>query len=97
MSQKRPRRSCGSHLAALTVGFIALIYLANPTLGFIEFIPDNLPLVGNLDEAGATLLLLNSLRFYGIDMLALFGNGGKAGRQGNVIDGEYREKPPRRR
>ena len=35
---------------------IALIWLANPTCGVLE-IPDNLPLVGNIDEALAAFLL----------------------------------------
>jgi hypothetical protein len=33
------------------------IYLLNPTAGLIELLPDNLPLVGNLDEAGAFMLV----------------------------------------
>lgn len=37
---------------------IGVIYLINPTAGFIELLPDNLPFIGNLDEAGATTLLL---------------------------------------
>lgn len=41
-------------------GIIALIYLINPTAGIIELIPDNLPIIGNLDEVGATLLLIKS-------------------------------------
>lgn len=52
-------------------GFIALIYLINPGAGFIEFIPDNLPLVGNLDEAGATVLLMSVLGHYGIDLTTI--------------------------
>ncbi|MFM2309570.1 MAG: hypothetical protein RLY87_1692 [Chloroflexota bacterium] len=36
----------------------SVIYIINPTAGFLEFIPDNLPLIGNLDEAGATALLI---------------------------------------
>lgn len=31
------------------------IYLLNPTAGLLEIIPDTLPLIGNLDEGGATL------------------------------------------
>ena len=31
------------------------IYLLNPTAGILEIIPDNIPLVGNLDEGGATM------------------------------------------
>ena len=36
---------------------IGAIYLLNPGFGLIELIPDQLPLVGNLDEAGAVMLL----------------------------------------
>jgi uncharacterized membrane protein YkvA (DUF1232 family) len=36
----------------------SIVYIINPTAGFIEFIPDNIPLIGNLDEAGATALLI---------------------------------------
>lgn len=36
---------------------VGLVYILNPTGGFIEFIPDNLPIFGNLDEGAAFLLL----------------------------------------
>jgi hypothetical protein len=36
----------------------SVLYIINPTAGLLEFIPDNMPLVGNLDEAGATAMLL---------------------------------------
>ena len=35
-----------------------LIYLLNPTFGVFEFIPDNLPIIGNLDESVAFMLVL---------------------------------------
>ena len=44
---------------ALLVGGI---YLLNPTAGLIELLPDVLPVVGNLDEAAATALLLYGIR-----------------------------------
>jgi uncharacterized membrane protein YkvA (DUF1232 family) len=59
-------------LMVALVGVIAVIYLFNPTAGFIEFIPDNLPLIGNLDEAAATLLIINTLAFFGVDLHTLF-------------------------
>ncbi len=31
----------------------AVLYVLNPTAGIFEFLPDNLPVVGNLDEAAA--------------------------------------------
>ncbi len=39
-------------------GLIGLIYILNPTLGVLEFIPDNLPIIGNLDESVAVMLIL---------------------------------------
>lgn len=54
------------------VGLLSLIYLANPTAGFIEFLPDNLPGVGNIDEALVAFLLLNSLAYFGLDLRNLF-------------------------
>ena len=31
------------------------IYILNPGAGIIELIPDNIPIIGNLDEGGAML------------------------------------------
>ncbi len=36
---------------------LGLIYLLNPTAGVIELIPDNMPLIGNLDEGMATMMI----------------------------------------
>jgi hypothetical protein len=36
---------------------VGVIYVLNPTMGIFEFIPDNLPLIGNLDEGVAFLLV----------------------------------------
>jgi len=36
---------------------LGLIYILNPTAGFLELLPDNLPIVGNLDEGAASLLI----------------------------------------
>lgn len=54
MTVKRPAPLPVIILAAV----FSVIYLANPSGGFIEFIPDNIPIIGNLDEAGVTLLLM---------------------------------------
>jgi len=59
-------------LVIAIVGLISLIYIINPTAGFIELIPDNLPIVGNLDEAAATALLLSCLSYFGVDLFNLF-------------------------
>ena len=59
------RRTLLHHLVALLFGALAALYLFNPTAGFLELLPDNLPGVGNLDEGTATLLLTNVLVWYG--------------------------------
>lgn len=46
-------------------GLVAVIYLLNPDAGLLELIPDNIPLIGNLDEVAATLLLLRVLAYFG--------------------------------
>jgi len=43
-------------------GTIALIYLLNPTAGFLELIPDNLPILGNIDEGAAAVLVWNAIQ-----------------------------------
>jgi hypothetical protein len=48
------------------LGLAAFIYLLNPGAGLFEVLPDNLPLIGNLDEAAAMALLAACLRHFGI-------------------------------
>lgn len=62
------RRNLLTQLLVPFVGVVAAVYLLNPTAGVLEFLPDNLPLVGNLDEAAASLVLINVLGYYGIDL-----------------------------
>ena len=77
-------------VAVALVGLACGAYLANPGAGFIELIPDNLPLIGNLDEAGAVAVLISCLAYFGLDVGALFGRGGKKEDEktakGKVID-----------
>ncbi len=40
---------------------LGLLYMLNPTAGFFEFIPDNIPFLGNLDEGVAMMLVLAGL------------------------------------
>jgi hypothetical protein len=49
-------RGVPSWLVYLT-GILGILYALNPTAGIIEFIPDNIPIVGNLDEGVAFLLI----------------------------------------
>jgi hypothetical protein len=44
-------------IGSLLLGAVGGVYLFNPTAGVLELIPDNLPVVGNLDEASAAFIL----------------------------------------
>jgi len=59
-------------LLVLALAMLAVIYILNPGAGIFEIIPDNLPLIGNLDEAAAVALLLMCLRYFGIDLPDIF-------------------------
>ncbi len=61
----------------ILAAILSAIYLINPTAGFIEFIPDNLPVIGNLDEATATAILLACARYFGLDLARFFGRKGE--------------------
>ena len=54
------------------LGVLALIYILNPGAGILEIIPDNLPIIGNIDEAAAGLILISCLRYFGFDFSNLF-------------------------
>lgn len=54
------------------MGVISIMYLLNIGVGFFELIPDNIPFIGNLDEAGAVTLLIISLRHFGFDISKAF-------------------------
>ena len=60
------------NILVIIVGLLSLLYLFNPTAGVFELIPDNIPGIGNLDEATAVLLLISCLRYFGIDIANLF-------------------------
>lgn len=52
----------------LVVTIVALLTITNLGAGVIEFIPDNFPLLGNMDEAIAVLWLAGiSRRFLKVD------------------------------
>lgn len=57
-------------LFVIVAGIFSLFYILNPGAGIFELIPDNIPIIGNLDEATAVLILLACLRYFGYD----FGN-----------------------
>jgi uncharacterized membrane protein YkvA (DUF1232 family) len=54
--------------AIFLLGLFCLIYLLNPGAGIFELIPDNIPIIGNLDEAAALTILLLCLKYFGIEL-----------------------------
>lgn len=58
---------------AIVGSVAAVVWLLNLSAGLIE-VPDNLPIVGNIDEAFAAAVLFSCLRYLGIDVLPLFRN-----------------------
>ncbi len=55
----RPLTSYGvPRWLVFVISAVGLLYILNPTFGLIEFIPDNLPVIGNLDEGVAFLLVM---------------------------------------
>jgi uncharacterized membrane protein YkvA (DUF1232 family) len=65
---KSNRRTIVGTIVAIVVAILCVIYMLNPTAGFLEFIPDNLPLVGNVDEGLIMILLLGCLKYLGLDI-----------------------------
>jgi hypothetical protein len=49
----------------IVVILIGLLYLTNITFGVIELLPDNLPIVGNVDEGVAGILIWMGLQKFG--------------------------------
>ena len=47
--------------AVYILAVLSLVYILNPGLGVIELIPDNLPIIGNLDEGAAFMLIWYAL------------------------------------
>ena len=56
-------KGCLGSAVALASVVVGTLYILNPTAGFIELIPDNIPIFGNLDEAAATTLLVLGLQY----------------------------------
>jgi len=71
-------RQIGVPVGSLILGIICLIYLINPGAGVIELLPDNLPIIGNLDEGLAMAGMLMALSNMGLINL----QGGRLNFQG---------------
>ncbi len=70
------RTRSGIFWAGLCIA-VSGLYMINPTAGLLELIPDNLPVIGNLDEVAAAALFFSGLRYFGIDPMALVERRGR--------------------
>ena len=69
VKEKGSFRSSMGKLTWGLMGLLGLLYLLNPGAGVLELIPDNIPFVGNIDEATATYLVLAALKsLFGIEL-----------------------------
>ena len=59
----------------IALSVLSVIYLINPTAGVFEILPDNLPVVGNIDETLAAYLLFSSIQFFRGKEIGLFKSG----------------------
>lgn len=66
--QQPPVRTPAKSLGMAMLGLVSVIYILNPGAGFIDLIPDNIPGLGNLDEAFFVILLLRVLAYFGVDL-----------------------------
>lgn len=52
------------------------LYLLNFSVGMAEFLPDILPIVGNIDEAVATVAFISAMSYFGLDLTRFFSRKG---------------------
>jgi hypothetical protein len=57
------QRSCMGSWAALVGVLIGAVYVINPGAGVFEVVPDIVPVLGNLDDAAATTMLVLGLQY----------------------------------
>jgi hypothetical protein len=50
-------------LGVFVLALVSVIYLLNPTAGVFEFLPDNIPFVGNVDEGLAAYVLYSCIEY----------------------------------
>ena len=63
-----PEQPIWAKLAAWATIAAGAVYMINPTAGIFELLPDNLPVVGNLDEAAVVFIMLAAMRYLGMHL-----------------------------
>ena len=54
-------------ILTVLIAILCVVYMLNLTFGF-DLIPDNLAVIGNLDEGLVMILLLACLKYLGLDI-----------------------------
>jgi hypothetical protein len=54
------------------IGLISAVYLLNFSFGITELLPDNIPLIGHIDEGLAMFFFYSSLSYFGITITSMF-------------------------
>jgi len=60
-------------ILVVILSLLSFIYLLNPTAGIFEFLPDNLPIIGNIDEGLAAFVIYSSVEYFRGKQIGLFG------------------------
>ena len=61
-----PERPGWARALAWATVALGTLYVINPTAGIFELLPDNLPIVGNLDEAAVLFIMFSAMRYLGM-------------------------------
>lgn len=69
---KEHKKRSSKDTVVIILMVISILYLLNPTAGVFEFIPDRVPIIGNLDEGIAATLLLSCLNYFGYNITGVF-------------------------
>lgn len=56
----------------VVLGIFSVLYLLNFSFGVVEFLPDNLPLIGNIDEVLVVGVLVSVFEYFGINVTRWF-------------------------
>lgn len=80
------KRNLLTSLMVSGVGAFSLLVLLFPSV-----LPDIIPIIGALDEAVATGLLISCLAYFGVDIGNVFGRSKRKREDSDVIDAEFNE------
>jgi hypothetical protein len=61
-------------VAVVLLSVVSVVYLINPTAGVFEFLPDNIPLIGNVDEGLAAYVLYSCVEYLRGKPVGMFRN-----------------------